>query len=421
MPENFKRREIGKGIYLSSVEAARSKQNLITVNFIVPLSKETASEYAVAAKVLSKCCKKFPAYSLLYGKLSSLYSAMLTGGVMAFGDLQIISFSVNYIDDKYALYNEKIGEEVLDILLNVLFEPLTENNGFSEAITELEKNALVQGIEADLKDKRTYASIRANEIIYRNEPAALPETGTAEGVKRVTAKSAYKAYQRLLARGRIEIICSGQGDTDNIKRKITGAFLKIKREDTVPCFTELSPLKEKTENVREETEIQQTKLILAFKTDDANFRAMDLMSNIFGCSPNNKLFVNVREKLGLCYSCYSSYNKNKGVIRVSCGVDKENVQKAKEEIFRQLDKMQNGEFSDEDIENAKLMVKNSLKAFNDSLNYMAVWYFIRIMDDDVISPNDEIELYDKISREDIVAAAKSLKTDTVYVLTSDDK
>lgn len=421
MPENFKRREIGKDIFLSSVADTRSKQNLITVNFIAPLSEETASENAVAARVLVKCCKKYPAYSLLYNKLSSLYSAMLTSGVLRFGDTQIISFSVNYIDNKYALHNEKIDEEVLDILLNVLFEPLTENNGFSEAITELEKNALVQSIEADLKDKRTYASIKANEIIYRNEPAALLETGTASSVKRVTAKSAYKAYQRLLARGRIEIICSEQSDTDNIKKKITGAFLKIKREDTVPCSTKLSPLKEKAENVLEETEIQQTKLILAFKTDNVNFRAMNLMSNIFGCSPNNKLFVNVREKLGLCYSCHSSYNKNKGVIMVSCGVEKKNVQKAKEEIFRQLDKMQKGEFSDEDIENAKLMVKNSLKTFNDSLNYMAVWYFIRIMEDDVISPNDEIERYGKISKEDIVTAAKSLKSDTVYVLTSHDK
>ena len=420
MPNNFVRRKIGKEIYFSSITDSRFKQNMIAVTFIAPLSEETASENAVAAKILTKCSKKYPTYAQLCNKLSSLYSAVLAGGVLAYGDTQITSFSVNYIDNKYAINTEKVGDEALDILLGCLFEPLTENNGFFAKITELEKKTLIDKIEAELNDKQYYASQKSDEIIFRNEPASIRDTGSAASVKRVTAKSAYNAYQRLLKRSRIEIICSGCSSFEDVKEKITRIFSKLPREDIFPRSDRFSPLKPQTERVCEKLDVQQTKMILAFKSDFENYRAMSLMSDIYGGSPTSKLFLNVREKMSLCYGCWSSYNKEKGVLKIHCGIEKANIEKAEQEIIAQLAQMQKGEFSQKDIDSAKQSCKNSIKAYNDSLNHIAVWYLMGIYDDNILSPEESIERYEKVTKEEIVKAAQSLKLDTVYILTSPD-
>ncbi len=418
MSESFQRREIGKEIYFSRITDGRFKKNVITVNFSSPLSEETASDNAVAAKIMAKCSKKYPTYAELCNKLSSLYAARISSGVLCCGDFQVISFSVDFINDKYALNNEKISEEALDILLDCLFEPLTENGGFSEKFTALEKKTLIEDIEAELNDKQYYASQKAGEIIYKNEPAALRDTGSAESVKRVTAKSAYNAYQRLLKHCRIEIICSGSGDFEDAKRRIIEKFTKLQREDIFPCSTLPSPIKPKPQFETEKMEIQQSKMILAFKTDMESTDAFNLMSEIYGGSPTSKLFLNVREKMSLCYSCWSSFSKTKNTLTVYCGVEKENVQKAQEEILNQLKEIQNSNVTEEELQSAKMYRANSLKAYNDGESYLGAWYLSRIYIQDMVSPEELIQREEKYTKADIVKAAQSLKLDTVYVLTS---
>lgn len=421
MPNNFIRREIGKEIFFNCITDKRFKRNTIAINIFSPLSEETASEIAVAARIILKCSSDYPTYAELCSKLSSLYSAQLSGGAMHFGDAQLTTFAIDYIDNKYALQNEKIDEEALEILLGCLFNPLIENGGFSEKFTALEKKSLIENIESELNDKQYYASVKADEIIYKNEPAALRGEGTAETAKRVTAKSSYNAYQRLLRHGRIEIFCSGSGDFENIKKKITEKFVGLKREDIYPYLTKRSPIKPQPETVTEKLDVEQSKLVMAFKTDMDDVSAFGLLSEIYGGSPVSKLFMNVREKLSLCYGCWSGFSKTKGTLTVTCGVEKENIERTKEEILRQLEQMQKGDFSDEDLNSAKMYCSNGFKAFNDSESAIAVWYLLRIYYDDIITPEEAAQREERFTKEDIVKAARSLKLDTVYVLTSKDQ
>ncbi|MDE7281334.1 MAG: insulinase family protein, partial [Ruminiclostridium sp.] len=164
----------------------------------------------------------------------------------------------------------------------------------------------------------------------------------------------------------------------------------------------------------------QSNMIVGFKTDCQDPSAMILMNEILGGTPTSKLFSNVREKMSLCYSCFSSYNWLKGSISVRCGVEKEKIERAYEEILNQLDMMKKGEFSEEDIVSAKMYRKNYLKTFYDNLNAMAAWYMSRIYSDDLASPKEMMKRDENITKEDIIKAAQSVKLDTFYVLTSDD-
>ena len=219
MPNKFQRREIGKDIFFSSVTNPRFKFNIITVNFVVPLSEETASEYALVSRLLNEKSGKYPTLAELSSKLSSLYSAYYTNNVITLGDSQDMTAAIEYIDDRYALANEKVEEEAVEIFLDCLLDPPLENGVFPEKSFSLAKSVLIDDIEAEINDREFYAGYRADQIIFKDEPAAVRSLGSVEQAKRITPLTAYNAYKRLLKNAHIEIVCSGCSNFQVLHRK----------------------------------------------------------------------------------------------------------------------------------------------------------------------------------------------------------
>ncbi|MDE5741842.1 MAG: insulinase family protein, partial [Oscillospiraceae bacterium] len=181
--------------------------------------------------------------------------------------------------------------------------------------------------------------------------------------------------------------------------------------------SKLSPLKNEVCRVTEPHDVAQSKMFMAFKTDCEDYPAMRLMLAIYGATPISKLFMNVREKLSLCYYCSSMYNDRKGVVYVDSGIEHANAKKAEDEILNQLDAMQKGDFTEEEFENARKAIVNVWKGVTDGARTIADWYFNQMDKSEICSPEEMIEKLMKVTREDIVAASNSLKLDTVYVLT----
>lgn len=416
MPNKFQRHEIGKEVFFSSITDPRFKFNMISVSFLVPLSEETASEYALISRVIDKASHEYPTFPKLSNKLSSLYNARLNTGVIPFGDSQVVGVDIEYIDNKYALENEKVEEEAIKILLSCLLNPLLENGVFPEKTVSLEKKILIDDIESEINDKQSYANHRSDQIMYKDEPASVRALGSVEQAKRVTPLTAYNAYKRLLKHARVEIVCSGCSDFSAAEKSVSKAFSQLERGDFFRCATLKSPLKPAPRRVYEEMPINQSKLVMGFKTDCENYPALSLMSAVYGGTSTSKLFMNVREKLSLCYYCWSGADRYKGALTVTGGVDRENLEKAEKEITAQLEAVKNGDFTDEDMEQAKMYRKNGLKAYNDYLKSMAAWYLMCIYNDDIKSPEDAIKESDAVTREEIIEAARSVNLDTVYAL-----
>ena len=107
---------------------------------------------------------------------------------------------------------------------------------------------------------------------------------------------------------------------------------------------------------------------------------------------------------------------------IDSGVENSNLNKAKDEILKQLDEMAKGNFSDEELNNAKTAVCGSMRSYNDSASGLATWWLTQLcVWNRDFSPEDAIEKYKGITREDIIEAAKSYKLDTVYIMSGDEK
>lgn len=414
------RRKIADGVYFSSITDKRYKKNLISVAFSTQLSEDTATENVIVPVLLTKCNSKLPTYKAFNNKMSRLYASGIGGTAGRQYDLQTISFGAYYLDDIYALSGEKMTGIMTDILIDCLTSPVTENGVFSEKFVELEKKTVIDNIETAINDKRSYAIERAMKTICKGEPASVCSYGTVEKAKLITPDSAYKAYRRMLETMPCEIICTGCSDFDGVAEKFAAAFEKIGRHDIENTTIALSPVKTQTEEVTERLTVNQSKLVLGFKSHSDDDAALVLLQKIFGGTTSSKLFRNVREKMSLCYYCSAARNDLKGIMLVNSGVENENIEKTKEAVIDQLEEIKNGNFTNEDINFAEMAIKNDFKSVADSAGNVSNWYFDCIRKNDIVTPEEKLVRYLGVSKERIIAAAKSMVLDSVYVLTGNE-
>ena len=414
------RRKIADGVYFSSITDKRYKKNLISVAFSTQLSEDTATENVIVPVLLTKCNSKLPTYKAFNNKMSRLYASGIGGTAGRQYDLQTISFGAYYLDDIYALSGEKMTGIMTDILIDCLTSPVTENGVFSEKFVELEKKTVIDNIETAINDKRSYAIERAMKTICKGEPASVCSYGTVEKAKLITPDSAYKAYRRMLETMPCEIICTGCSDFDGVAEKFAAAFEKIGRHDIENTTIALSPVKTQTEEVTERLTVNQSKLVLGFKSHSDDDAALVLLQKSFGGTTSSKLFRNVREKMSLCYYCSAARNDLKGILLVNSGVENENIEKTKEAVIDQLEEIKNGNFTNEDINFAEMAIKNDFKSVADSAGNVSNWYFDCIRKNDIVTPEEKLGRYLGVSKERIIAAAKSMVLDSVYVLTGNE-
>lgn len=414
------RRKIADGVYFSSITDKRYKKNLISVAFSTQLNEDTATENVIVPVLLTKCNSKLPTYKAFNNKMSRLYASGIGGTAGRQYDLQTISFGAYYLDDIYALSGEKMTGIMTDILIDCLTSPVTENGVFSEKFVELEKKTVIDNIETAINDKRSYAIERAMKTICKGEPASVCSYGTVEKAKLITPDSAYKAYRRMLETMPCEIICTGCSDFDGVAEKFAAAFEKAGRHDIENTTIALSPVKTQTEEVTERLTVNQSKLVLGFKSHSDDDAALVLLQKIFGGTTSSKLFRNVREKMSLCYYCSAARNDLKGIMLVNSGVENENIEKTKEAVIDQLEEIKNGNFTNEDINFAEMAIKNDFKSVADSAGNVSNWYFDCIRKNDIVTPEEKLGRYLGVSKERIIAAAKSMVLDSVYVLTGNE-
>ncbi|MFA5658883.1 MAG: insulinase family protein [Oscillospiraceae bacterium] len=416
MAVEYKREHLADGIEFVSITDPKFKSNYILVRFMTRLDINTVSENAIIPNLLVTSNKTYKTRTELTKRLSELYGSGLSTINHKLGDNQVIGISAGCICDRYALDGEKLTGLVTDILLDCIFNPQLEDDGFSKKDFLLRKQELLDSINAEINDKRTFAIIKANSVIYKNEPSSLTSYGNKISAGELSPQGCYKAYKKLLETAAIDITFAGGSDADEAAEKLKAAFLNIKRNYTESPYLSFSPVKEIVEEAVDTLDISQCKMVMAFKSAFSDVYVNKLMCVMLGGTAFSKLFTNVREKYSLCYYCAAGYVEGKGVLIVDSGVEKSNIPKAREEIINQLNALAAGDFTDEEMKNAVLSIAGDYKSNYDSTSDLSSWYFIQAIRGDYLTPEQAIEKLSRVSREEIIKAAKAFRLDTVYVM-----
>lgn len=414
--ENIRIR-LADGVYLTCLPARKFKTSVLSAQFVTPLREETASVYALLPAVLRRGTVRYPDMGSLSAELDRLYGAQIDYTVRKKAENQCVGFVASFLSDDFVPGGEKLLEPVCDLLGELICAPATRNGRFIPEYVEGERANLVDAIRGVLNDKRDYADLRLLQEMCDREPYGISRFGDEKSAERISPQRLYSAYTDLISTGRLELIYSGSADPERVERALLDALSTLPRKavaELEQCVPHTARAEVKT--VTETMDVTQGKLGMGFACGSDDFPALLLGNTLFGGSSNSKLFLNVREKLSLCYYASSGYHRQKGMITVSSGVEFEHFQKAYDEILTQLEAVQQGRLEDWELEGARSTLLNAYASMGDSQGRLENFYLGQAATGQEESPEEMAQQVRETSAERIFAAMGTVKLDTVYFL-----
>ncbi len=413
------RKMIGDGVALNIIPTDKFKTNCITVRFLCPMAEETAALNALLPSVLKRGCERLPTMADIVKELQMLYGSELQSSVGRFGDTQYIGFTSFPLRDSYT-EGTNVTSDILSLISEILNKPLLENGVLKSDYVESEKRTLTDRVKAAINNKTSYAIRRCTEEMGKGDPSSIPDTGTIEQIAAVTPEALTKRLDEIIKTARIEIWCAGVFDTAQLENDCAEYFVSANR--TPIPKTEAAPIAptDKVNTVTEDQPVKQGKLSLGFTTSlrptPEVSTAFNLFLGVLSSSPTSKLFMNVREKLSLCYYCYAIPDRQKGTIVISSGIEVENKDVAERAVIEEIAAIKRGEVSDEELTSARKSLISGWQSICDDEMAMINWYFSQIFWDKFISPEEYAENSASVTVSDIASVASTLKLHTTYFL-----
>ena len=328
---NYSPIKINEGINLHLINTNKFKTNIISVFLTKKLTRENVTKEALIPAVLRLGTANIKTQEELNKKLEDMYGADFNCGIEKRGDNHVLKFYIEAIEDEYALNGETIQKEAINLLLDIVFNPLVENSSFKKEYVDGEKENLKRIIESKIDNKSNYAYVRCIEEMYKNEPFGLYEYGYIEDLKNINENNLYEYYEEFLNNCKIDIFVSGNINEkeieDTIKsNKNINKLLPRNPEFILDSKQDINNIKDQT--AEEKMDVSQGKIVIGMSIknniDDA---VLNVYNAILGGGANSKLFQNVREKASLAYTAGSRYIKSKNNIFIRCGIEIKNYEK----------------------------------------------------------------------------------------------
>ena len=416
--------DIKEGIKFHKIKTNKFKTNLIAVFLTTKLSREKVTKNALIPSVLKRGSTKFQTQDLISKELEEMYGADFGCGIDKTGDNQILKFFIETINQEFAIDNNMdLLKDGISNILDIIFNPYLENGVFKKEYVDQEKQNLKSVIDSKIDNKSKYAVQRCVEEMYKDKPYGLFQFGYVEDLENINEENLKNAYDELINNCKIDIFVSTDSEEEIFEIIKNNESIQLLK-DRDAKYNEIDDLnKEKQEEkiVEESKEVAQGKLVLGLDVilDDNEKRYSTSVYNaILGGSANSKMFQNVREKENLAYVASSSYVRQKNNIIINTGIEIKNYKKALEVIRVQLDDMENGNFSDEDIENAKKSIISGVRVIKEEQDTELTYYFGQEISKSKIEIDEYISKVEKVSKEDIVNIANNININTVYFLKS---
>lgn len=418
-----KRTQLFPGVWLRTVHTDKFKSAYLSLTLMTQLNRENASANALLPRVLRRGTMVHPDMESLSAALDELYGGAVEPVVRKKGESQCVGFLASFLDNAYALNGEDILSGAAELLGEMLLNPLTRDGVFDPDYVEGEKANLIDELRGQINDKRIYATRRLTQLMCREESFGADKLGQEDKVAAITPESLWARYQKLLSSAQIEVYYSGSADPERVREIMERVFsnLPVSQEREEPeCEVRIHA--EQEPNVIEEVmDVNQGKLAMGWRTGgitvwEEECPALVLCSAVFGGTSMSKLFMNVRERLSLCYYASSALEKQKGLMIVSSGIEFQNYETAKREILAQLEDVKAGKITDDELEGARRILINQYRSIEDEQGRMEEYWLGQAAAGTEDDPGTLTARLETVTGEQIAQVARKLELDTVYFL-----
>lgn len=408
------------GYKLHVVKTEKYKTNTLVWKMKAPLNKETVTLRSLLPHVLQSNSAAYPTTGKLRSYLDELYGATLFVDLAKKGEYHVITISVEIANEKFLSDNTPLLKKAFQFLSEILTKPNVQGNAFDKETVEKEKRTLKQRIQSVYDDKMRYSNFRLVQEMCKGEPYSLHVHGEKEDVDQITPESLYQYYQNALSQDELDLYVIGDVNEANAE-SFAEELLSFEERTPQSSPSGTDNGKKRVNEVREEQDVKQGKLNIGYRTNvvygDPDYYALQVFNGIFGGFSHSKLFLNVREKASLAYYVASRLESHKGLMMVMSGIDNSNYDQAVNIIKEQLEAMKNGDFTDQEIEQTKAVIKNQLLETVDTARGIVEVLYHNVVSGKDITLQTWMDEMDKVKSEEIAEVAKKVHLDTVYFLT----
>ena len=417
------RKEILPGVWLTALENDKFKTGCLSISLLTQLDRETAAMNALIPYVLRRGSRNHTDMQALATELDGLYGSYIEPVVRKIGEIQCIGFLASFADDKYLPDGSGVFESIANLCGEILLAPCTKGGLLLPEYVDSEKEKLLDSIKSRLNDKRSWALQRLIEQMCCYEPFAVSRLGTEDTAENIYYQKLTKHYRSLIMTCPIEIFYCGSLGADAVAEKLSDAFSGMPRGESdydIGTDIRMNAVEESVREFTDELSVTQGKLVMGYRLgdcmEDPDIAALYVFNAVFGGCVTSKLFMNVREKLSLCYYASSLVDLHKGLMIVSSGVDFDKFGAAKDEICAQLEAINRGEVTDDELLAAKKSVASDLRATLDSQYNLEGFYLANTIDGLDFDPEELAEAVECVELQAVVDIANSVVGDAVYYL-----
>lgn len=417
----YKKIEVGP-YNLHIIKTDKFKCNKFSVQFKEPLVKENITKRKLLKEILITSTKKYNTERLMNIKSEELYGLPYGASTYISGNFHIMTFDMEFLNDKYI--DESILDGCLNFMMDILFNPNTNNNKFDGKTFELAKETLKKKIESANDNPRNYSVRRMLEELGPNSIISYHNTGYIEDLEEITNENLYDFYKDVLKSNIIDIFVIGDFDIDDMKNYMASHFeVNTIKKPLGQHFVNHDVFRKRCKSVVEQKDINQSKLVIGCKLKNLTPFERNYVANIYsyilGGGADSILFRNVREKHSLCYYVSSSVYKVTNLLVIESGIDKKDYKKCVRLIKKEIKNMALGNFDESLLENGKTTYLNACKEIVDSPGMLLNVYISNEYLKTGLIDEKEKEIL-KVTKKDIIEFAKKVYIDTVYLLEGSD-
>ena len=408
---------------IHTIKTDKFKNCSIEIMFRDKLSKDNITSNNFVVDMLMQSSKKYPKRRDVSIALESLYSASLRGVCTRLGNSFLISFVMDFLNPKYC--EKGYLEDVIAFPFEMLQNPNINNNEFDLRSFNIIKNRLKADIES-LKEKASRYAFRRSLInMDSSSPTSYSMLGSLEDLENITPSNLVNKYNEVMNNYVCDIYVIGNLDMDRvvelIKKNFTNRTIK---EQNIELFVDNKP-KKKITDVSESGKYEQDTFIMIYNLLDLDKRERDIVIHLYNVilgsgGLTSKLYQYIREENSLCYTVNSNYQKYDQLLMVYAGIDKKDKDLCIELVNRAMNEMMNGDFSDEEFDNAKRTIVSSIKMSEDTMGGIVNNYLFNELDNLPLY-DERIKEFNSVTKEEIIKVANKVKLNTIYLLTGEDE
>ncbi len=422
---------IGDRGELRALSTSLFKTARLSLVSVLPQTRKTAVLCPLLLSTLTQGCEGYPSFEAISCRSDELWGSLLRPQDSLFGERRVLGFSVSFVDPAYLPANASPLADLADLVCRILFRPILDENGLlPEKAVELAKQRQCDSIRSLVTSPRRYASEHAEAFFFGDRPCGIPDYGSEEETNAVTPAELTAFWRDWCKTAFFTFFYTGATDPAAVADvlntvfgdRLTGVAGEIPPFRTVPAPIRAAAVR----RMEEPFPIAQGHLILGFQTGgdlpfDRESTAILLAGDLLGGSPTSLLFMNVREKLSLCYSVSASFSPFRSALFVRCALDPDNRETAEGEILHQVERLKAGDFTGAELEASRKSLIFAYRVISDDSDNMERALMRRVLTPDRRTPEEKIAMLQSISRAEILAAANRLSLETVYFLRGTQK